>query len=1498
MDQLRSKRKRKGTKTYLTVSKKSRRYRLQRQRTPDSRDSFSECSDYDEQQSSIPDTQSNDTQTDHTTFSTVGIQVSPPLKKNSSTQFEYGSKTQGTQTTNTHIRNSNSSQSEYLYRNLLDQLNEKDSLLKFSKLLHENEQTDKFVKLIHAISSQKLMTSNISWKAALDMGALSMCTSTTNMSYDKEWLEFCQVLYHMFGGGVMHTLRGRAHFSHVTSQKNTKRIFKPYEGEFNFPVPSVPTLKKIDIGYSLDIPVGIIQHSMDLAEERSKQGDEFILSFDGKLVSPGCKDKSTGDCDMWGREGPPNLRKALKTLEYTLKMAQHIDNDMKERSSDQHCGFLEHLLYTATCRLKRLRQRICGIFYLRKKLIANVGDNEELRYKYRRRMSTLNHNTAECESVVRRLLDINIQITKLLAHIRKNNDVHVASHVRHITLSEQTNFFSLIDPEIARFAIDLDDENNSQYIKQGTPLWHQQRAKARVTGSTLRSAIGLDTLMKQKEHYYVYVNGRQPPPPSPHLQQLFDHGKKNEVNATATLVSTAAPALLPDCFALFEVGPKFLHSQNRHNIMEVSADGLFMCTNGRNCQNYDTHRDRKILVEIKSPFPSDENPETVYYEVPHRHVPQILAEMKAYDCSELWLVCSIQRSCTVISVTFDQELWGKMWDLVVEFYDLDKPKMQTRVHSDNRMLRLHISEFSKRNSVLLCEIPTVTGEIGNIYVDPSFSSPFSPNMPRPTNDIDLEFVLTQNKVLSSESTSVFTGCHEVLRIPGKELLVFMLTNKDRKQNKHVPYSYPIAYAMKGSSMTNADLQFMVRKLRNILLQNKIPILCEAYDGQWHNHITESERGEHLTRMHCRATWSRISKLSKDKCIEELSNHCIVKSVHRDSIAKLNRGFRKYSTDNIKVEQKRSGKLSIGTCSMKMSQIISVTQKSRPDLFLNGTSVYHSSANDNLNAKKKRKKAHLGLLDGERDIYNILVQDEIFQTEDDDNNEDFLPDLNRGNENLENLLLNTNCPLMSNILTQLRVFNSAKWDDKTGEYMYTHLLTDAHELTRMCTLKELNIIATELRCFTGRIWFSSNNVKAENVNIIVSAFNGVKLANVDSSRRKEKRFQPDPLVLLACCAMKIETYPVEHLQISLGTIIQRTNSANWVANKTCPLVVPIPHAHNSSLVRPMELFCYPEMSAERHQLEPRTFDFTHILTNIRNQILTRGFDYCRKEHFQELCTKRPDILSIALVYDKIDTQNAFTAMKMFNYSVERWMNKNGYTDTAKFVRLVRNWHDACNRRGLSADTRVRYLHEMHVFMTSAVNFNAVPSQFADRYIHGMTWQTFEALLQNISTRIQLYYFSSNLTYNARAVSTLSNESFFADLVRYDKESHGYPKGVNVRKVFGRVVLINYFKHKRDRNYFLSATIKGKYEIKLAEHNHRRYIQENSQNYVGLYRNHFFDFPNELTSHRVRREDITTGLASLRTNPGVRIFFRTNEGTILPETRGGRQVKGFTLEKNVY
>ena len=101
-------------------------------------------------------------------------------------------------------------------------------------------------------------------------------------------------------------------------------------------------------------------------------------------------------------------------------------------------------------RIKRLRGRITGTFYLRKRLIEKCRNNQELQYKHRRQMSTLNQNMAECKSVVRRLLEVNMKATEIMAAIYSNTDVHIGERARHITLIEHTNNFQLLPPEIVQ----------------------------------------------------------------------------------------------------------------------------------------------------------------------------------------------------------------------------------------------------------------------------------------------------------------------------------------------------------------------------------------------------------------------------------------------------------------------------------------------------------------------------------------------------------------------------------------------------------------------------------------------------------------------------------------------------------------------------------------------------------------------------------------------------------------------------------------------------------------------------------------------------------------------------------------------------------------------------------------------------------------------------------------------------------------------------------------
>ena len=131
-------------------------------------------------------------------------------------------------------------------------------------------------------------------------------------------------------------------------------------------------------------------------------------------------------------------------------------------------------------------------------------------------------------------------------------------------------------------SVDLSEEDCIQYIKQGSNLWHEQRKKAQITGSTLYRALGLESLSSQKEFHTEFILGCKPLPFSPEVQQRLEHGLKHEKNVIATLVAYIMPSFLPPCFRYFKVGPMFIHIPGHRNFIEVSPDGVLKCGNGPN----------------------------------------------------------------------------------------------------------------------------------------------------------------------------------------------------------------------------------------------------------------------------------------------------------------------------------------------------------------------------------------------------------------------------------------------------------------------------------------------------------------------------------------------------------------------------------------------------------------------------------------------------------------------------------------------------------------------------------------------------------------------------------------------------------------------------------------------------------------------------------------------------------------------------------------------------
>ena len=262
------------------------------------------------------------------------------------------------------------------------------------------------------------------------------------------------------------------------------------------------------------------------------------------------------------------------------------------------------------------------------------------------------------------------------------------------------------------------------YVKQGSDKWHSICKSVRVTGSTFLSALGLDTLSKQKQHYNCFVNGKEAPAFLNEVQEMLDHGKDFEKHGIATLVGAIMPALLPPCYMFFEVSTFILQTPSGRDIICVSPDGLLVCTLGQDCPYQEVFDHKRIAVEIKSPFPQRHVPQQPYYKMPQHHVPQCTAEMVALESKELWLVCCTHNSVSLIISNYEAHIWNTMMLITDDLYSPLKPPIPTRLHNLVKPLRECIKKFVMTHCRFVLEVPRLCGTYGEMKVS-EYGSPYT-----------------------------------------------------------------------------------------------------------------------------------------------------------------------------------------------------------------------------------------------------------------------------------------------------------------------------------------------------------------------------------------------------------------------------------------------------------------------------------------------------------------------------------------------------------------------------------------------------------------------------------------------------------------------------------------------------------------------------------------------------------------------------------------------------
>ena len=765
-----------------------------------------------------------------------------------------------------------------------------------------------------------------------------------------------------------------------------------------------------------------------------------------------------------------------------------------------------------------------------------------------------------------------------------------------------------------------------------------------------------------------------------------------------------------------------------------------------------------------------------------------LASMKARHMTACWTCYICRSSVVVIESEYNAKTWRLIWSELLSHYDKLKPQKPRNIKEMKNKLVPNITNYITNESRNLGEVKRISGTCEDITQPSRWSAYFKPHK----SAVDINSQLTNeelNDLCYQLAQHVETGIN-FLRVEASEILAFVTTDCDRIFNPAVPPHLPIAYGMKGKSLPMRVMRNMISDIRTELKNQNTSVLCEVYDGQFHQIIVRSEDGEPLTRLqHVIDIFKDIMK-NKDRSelINELLMYSDITEDDKEYIGKMRfRNGRKKKLDSVIIEMKKVIKEknilrriyieTIDVNKIKMSNIWTNHCKYIWQRYSKKCSTLHTKElSEGLTSAEiekliKRSRLHRRIIsqDGrgkESEISDMDCGPQSSDPDYDPSEESEISDIEYESDNDENVEPNVSTlsttsvgqSCVSAILTKLtNVQNKHNWKHESVDSFIRNYLTTKKKIAKLFKY-EMDIINEEVMATFNKVLFKRTDSKKIRVNKMFMQLRQMpEMLQYEMSDDDDiLYYQPKSLYEIYKKFMTSTNYPKEFLAAAVCNIHHMENVEHWERKCKIPIQLNIPFLKDTHII-----FNYPEYSKDRGQLEMKTFDYTHILNNLHYHICNRGFTGVSTKAFVNVSKVNHDVLPLAIVEDKLDRHNCVISQRFFSEDVKEILELNGNKSEAEFVRRTRNWYRVCNEREIDVKERLKYLNEMYCYLIGKCNISDYPPPTT--HVEGIPIKTFEALLHAISTRFSLYVLSSKNSYNSRAISTLAVESFFFRLV---------------------------------------------------------------------------------------------------------------------------------------
>ena len=258
-----------------------------------------------------------------------------------------------------------------------------------------------------------------------------------------------------------------------------------------------------------------------------------------------------------------------------------------------------------------------------------------------------------------------------------------------------------------------------------------------------------------------------------------------------------------------------------------------------NTDIYGDHENIALIVRCTG----DDGP---HYNLLHRDAVMAVCTFKFRKYQKCWVLYVGKLSAVLIEVALDKDVLRDIWSIVSEHFDCDTPILGKGVTNLKNDLFPLLDNYIQKCSKLLVETPLVIGEISKQRDPDNFSAYFYPAAkPRINRCIVLDQTFEETCVNIAD---LVDEGYNFLRVEASEIIAFLATDCDRIIQPGIPPHIPLAYGLRGPSLSMKTMHAMVNDIRTELHERNTSVLCEVYDGQFHDIIVRDQNDNPLTRL--------------------------------------------------------------------------------------------------------------------------------------------------------------------------------------------------------------------------------------------------------------------------------------------------------------------------------------------------------------------------------------------------------------------------------------------------------------------------------------------------------------------------------------------------------------------------------------------------------------------------------------------------------------------------